>query len=310
MNIKNTLLFIFIIILGQFINSYEAVLIDFNNLEDTTVDLTRLRGEGWNDYWTEEQKKQLKVDISPKNWIVKVNPTSWTYESRERTYIQLVRNSLSYPNITILGLRIFFPERYANSYAEIYPPFKIPSFYDDPEKPTGLGVKFLNKGIVRNIGVLRMVSVRFLGNNFKYTLYVRLENQKGVQRDIFIGYMDFVGWKTKSWINPHIEYELKLKEIKKTERPYYPSDFPYVKFIEFIIHRADPQATGNFACMFKDVTIEYDEEFLEVGNTEYLQEQIFGIYKEDLIKRANKEMKDVDRRIYMEWIENKKKQGK
>ena len=108
----------------------------------------------------------------------------------------------------------------------------------------------------------------FLGNNFTYSLYVRVEDKLGGQRDIFVGYMNFVGWKTKSWVNPNIDFELKLKEIRKNQRPYYPDEYPYLKFICFVVHRAEPQVTGNFITMIKEVTIEYDEGFLEVAKAE------------------------------------------
>ena len=119
-------------------------------------------------------------------------------------------------------------------------------------------------------------------------------------------YLDFVGWSTKAWINPNIEEELKRRQLKYNVRPYYPDQIPSVRFVAFIIHRTDPQVTGNFITMIKDVVIEYDEAFLEVGNTEYNQEEIFGIYREELIERAKTEIGAVDRRIFLQWIEKQK----
>jgi hypothetical protein len=282
---------------------FESVLLDFSNLDGTLIDFSTYANQ---DIWTKDQIEAMKLDLNPANWVIKVCNSSWTTMSREYTKILPVKNSLNFPNEVVLGIKIYFPDRGANSYAEIKPPFVIPSYYDNPNEPDGMGGMFLNKGIVRNVGLLRKLSVRVLGNNFKYVLYVRIEDRKGEQRDIYVGYLDYVGWKTKSWVNPNIDGELKMREIYKNSKPYYPDEMPYVKLVEFIIHRAEPQVTGNFATMIKDVFIEYDEAFLEVGKAEYLQESIFGIYKQQLMDRARHEMKNVDQRIYLEWEEQQK----
>lgn len=283
--------------------SIEAVLIDFNNLSDTTVDFTKFAlSKGF----PEEAKEAMKVDITVPNWLVRVNPSSWTNDSMKRTKVLQVTKSNVYPNVKLLGVRVYFPERHANSYVIIKPPYSIPSFYDSELNPDGSGSIFLNKGVVRNVGALRKVSVTFLGNNFRYSLSVRLANHKGEEKDIFIGYMNFVGWRTISWINPNLDEELKDRDLNRNSRPYYPDEYPFVKFVAFIIHRVDPEVTGNFVTMIKDVKIEYDEAFLEIGNAETNQEEIFGIYKEELIKRARIETSKATQRIYLEWLENKK----
>jgi hypothetical protein len=282
--------------------AYEAVLIDFNDLEGTTIDFSHYAGE----FWTEEQKKEMVKDLAPDNWLVKVNSSSWTKEARERTYVITVDNSLQYPNQKLLGIRAYFPERYANSYALVTPPFEIPTYYDNPDEPDGLGSMFLYKGVVRNVGVLRKLGVRILGNNFKYAFYVRVVDRKGEERDIFIGFLNFIGWQTRTWVNPHYDYEVKLREQLKNERPYYPDEYPYIKLKAFLFHRAEPEVTGNFVTMIKSVDMEYDEQFLEVGKAEYLQEDTFGIYKEELIYRAKKEMERVDERIFLEWLEKER----
>ena len=169
-----------------------------------------------------------------------------------------------------------------------------------------MGNLFLNKGVVRNVGVLRKISVLVLGNNFRYSLYVRIKDHNNEIRDIFVGYLNYQGWRTLSWINPNLEYELFMREQRKKIRPHYPDEFPYIKLIHFMIQRSDPEITGNFVTMIKEVRIEYDEAVIETGKTEDFQEQIFGIYQEELIERAKSEMRNVDREIYLRWEEKKK----
>ena len=283
--------------------SLEAVLIAFNNLKDTTIDFSRFaQHKGY----SEEVLKEMKQDLDPSMWKIHVNSSSWTKEARERTYLLTVANSQTYPDQIVLGVRAYFPQRYANSYVTIRPPFEIPSYYDNPENPNGQGEMFLNKGVVRNVGVLRKLSVNALGNNFRYSLYVRIKDHLGLEKDVFVGYMDYQGWKSKAWINPNIEYELSMRETRKKTMPNYPDEFPFVKLLAFVILRDSSEITGNFVTMIKDVTVEYDEAIIQTGKTEDKQEEIFGIYTEELLKRANSEMQKVDNRIYLEWEERKK----
>ncbi len=294
---------LFLLIFSLKLTAYEETLIDFNNLGDTMIDFSASAG----DVWTADQKKMMRMDLSIPNWSIRVNASSWTVEARDKTRLLAVNNSQNYPGITVLGVKVYFPQRYANSYVMIKPPFVIPFFYEkDKNNPTGLGDMFLNKGVVRNVGVLRRVTVRFLGNNFKYALYIRLEDNNSQVKDIYIGYLDFVGWRTKSWINPNIDEELTARQKNYVSRPYYPDQMPSVRLLGIIIERAEPAITGNFVTMIKDVVLEFDEAFLEVGKAEYKQEDIFGVYREDLMNRAKSEMKNVDKMIYLQWLEDQK----
>ena len=267
------------------------------------IDFSKMaEGKGY----TDEEVKEMNVDLSPLRWIIKMNSSSWNPESRDKTYLLEVKSTTHYPNQKVLGIRAYFPERHANSYITIVPPFEIPSYYDNPKNPTGQGDMFLNKGVVRNVGVLRKLSVMALGNNFRYQLYVRIKDNKNEEKDVFISFLDFQGWKLKSWINPNLDIDLKNREDRKKISPDYPDEYPNIKLLGFIIQRSDPEITGNFAAMIKEVSLEYDEAIIQTGQTEDNQEQIFGIYTEELIKRAKAEMWNVDRRIFLEWEEAKK----
>jgi len=216
-----------------------------------------------------------------------------------------VKNSRMYPGITLLGIRVFFPDRPSNSYVEVSPPYEIPSFYEDASKPTGLGEMFINKGVVRNVGVLKKVSITILGNNFSNDLYIRLKNQRGEFQDIFIGYLNFTGWKTLTWVNSAIDDQKTTKTLNKDKTPYYPFEYPFVKLAGFIIQRQQTEKSGNFVTMIKDVKIEFDEQFYENSKTEPFQNQEanFTILKQDLIERSVFELKEVNKRLLMQYYE-------
>ena len=198
-------LFIILLFLGL-INLFgrEDILIDFSNLEGTGIDFSAQAG----DNWTPEEKAMMTLDLGIKNWSAKVNSSSLTIRSINKTEIIAVKDSLEYPNQNVLGVRVYFPERYANSYAEVTPPFEIPSYYENKNNPDGMGTLFIYKGVVRNVGTIKKISVRVLGNNFRYALYVKIKNKNAEIKDIFVGYLNFIGWRTISWVNPHYQLEI------------------------------------------------------------------------------------------------------
>ncbi|HNZ26965.1 MAG TPA: flagellar filament outer layer protein FlaA [Spirochaetota bacterium] len=292
--------------------SIEEILIDFNDIRDTTIDFSKFTVADW----PPEQLKYMNVDLHPSKWVVFVNSSSFNVESRNRTYPFLAKVKIMSPiESEVLAVRAFLPQKYANSNITIKTPFEIPSFYMSPHKEDDyMGTMFLNKGVVRNVGIMRKLSVFMCGNNFNYTLYVRIKDQRGVERDIYIGYINFTGWQTRAWTNPDYDNQLILKDMYKKTRPYYPDEYPYIKLVGFIINRIDTEVTGNFVTMIKEVTVEFDEEFVDIRSSSgedlipsvMTEEKIFGIYQEELMKRATAEMENVNVFLYHQW-ENKMK---
>ena len=78
-------------------------------------------------------------------------------------------------NKKLLGVRVHFPIDPYNSWAMISPPFDIPAYADKtgPDGITvaaadkGVGAKFENGyGVVKNVGVLKSLSITVYGSNF------------------------------------------------------------------------------------------------------------------------------------------------
>lgn len=283
--------------------SREEILIDFSNLENTLIDFTKDVDNGWG---MSDAREDMNISLELKNWVAVVKKSSRIPVAINKTYVLDVRKSINYPDQSVLGLRSYFPERNGHSHVEIIPPFEIPSYYDDPDNPDGMGTYFINKGIIRNVGILRKMSIRVLGNNFNYGLYVRVKNNKGEERDIYMGMLNFTGWRTLTWVNPNYEREKKERDLMRDSIPYYPDEFPFLKFVSLVIIRDQSERSGNFTAMFKDISVDFDEHFLRIDNFEHLQEDIFGIYNEELLSRAKLEMERVNKRIYFQWLENKK----
>ncbi|MBR6200413.1 MAG: hypothetical protein IKQ61_09150, partial [Spirochaetales bacterium] len=247
-------LFILFILVYSFVLSgayaVEEVLIDFNNLNDTTIDYSMFSNGNY------EEVDEMKIDLQPGNWLVKVNSSSFTLESKRKSYAMGVPTYVKYEDdVTVLAVRAFLPQMYANSNVLITPPYEIPAFYISQEKQEAMkenpdqykddpdyvmGTMFLNKGVVRNVADINKIRVNVCGHNFNYQLYVRLKDNYGRIRDIFVGYIKFKGWQEIVWSNPDTSIRNpELRHKLRDSRPYYPGENPYVKLIGFYISRVE-----------------------------------------------------------------------
>lgn len=309
---RKIIVFIILFFILFSLKSVEEILIDFSNLDGTTFDFSKFSfGE-----WSVEDKDNMTIDLQPKNWTVSVTPSHFIYEARNKTYsVDTEIKVLGNRKQKVLAARVFIPQRNANTYILLEPPFEIPSYYPSPDLSSDvMGTMFINKGVVRNVGILKKVNVILFGNNFTYQFYVRIKTQRGEIRDLFVGYINFLGWQERGWVNPHYEYEQKVIESTRNKRPYYPFEYPYVKLMGFYISRVQTELTGNFITMVKEVKIEFDEEVLNLESVTGVQkipnvdtlEEIFGIYKEDLISKAEREIKKINLIMFQQWQEKRK----
>jgi hypothetical protein len=228
------------------------VLIDFSNLEGTDVDFSKYPGamvEGITD---------LTVDLTIDNWAVKLAPSSASAENRILSYCKPVFSRKMDTNV--MGMRVHFPTAPFNSWAKLLPPFEIP-FYEDAEGEQGTGTKFVNKGVLRNVGTIKSISVRVTGRNYPHGLSISLKDEQESVKEMFLGYLDFDGWRTLTWQNPNYITDVKQRDLRK--KPLYPESMPSIKFDSFIVYRQGASIGGDFVLYLKDVQMVYDIAILE-----------------------------------------------
>ena len=251
------LLFIFstgaIFVQAQEVESGPKVLIDFQNLEDTEIDFSKFPGG------IAEGITELKVDLSIENWAVKLAPSSASAENRVLSKCKPVPSRKM--NGDVLGVRVHFPTAPFNSWAKIAPPFDIP-FYEDAEGEVGEGTKFLNKGVLRNVGTIKSISARVTGRNFPHGLSITLKDDRDQYQEVFLGNLDFQGWRPLVWENPNYIDDVKQRDLRKT--PLYPESISSVKFDSFTIYRHGSNIGGDFVTYFRDVQLVYDLALIEV----------------------------------------------
>lgn len=268
------------LIAQQEVTGGPQVLIDFANLENTEVDFSKYPGA------MVEGISELTVDMSIPNWAVKLAPSSASPENRVLSYCKPVESAKMEGEI--LGMRIHFPTAPFNSWAKLVPPFEIP-FYEDAEGEEGTGSKFINKGVLRNVGTIKSISTRVTGRNFPHGLSISLKDEQDIVQEMFLGYLDFDGWRTLTWENPNYITDVKQRDLVK--KPLYPQYMPSIKFDNFIIYRSGSNIGGDFVLYIKDVVMVYDLAILETER-DINDEEAWGILQ---VRRDAKRAAEVRR---------------
>ena len=256
------------------------VLIDFTNLENTEVDFSKYPGA------MVEGISELTVDMSVPNWAVKLAPSSASPVNRVLSYCKPVESVKMEGNV--LGMRIHFPTAPFNSWAKLVPPFEIP-FYEDAEGEEGTGSKFINKGVLRNVGTVKSISTRVTGRNFPHGLSISLKDEQDNVQEMFLGYLDFDGWRTLTWENPNYVTDVKQRDLVR--KPLYPQYMPSIKFDSFTIYRSGSNIGGDFVLYIKDVVMVYDLAILETER-DINDEEAWGILQ---VRRDAKRAAEVRR---------------
>jgi len=216
-------------------------------------------------------------------------------------------------NKKILGVRIHFPTEPFNSWAIIEPPFDIPAYADkdslqngklvvaDADK--GKGEKFNGYGVVKNVGVLKSLSITVYGSNFPNGLGVVLEDQDGNQQTVFMDYLEFDGWRTLTWNNPNYVSDVRNRELRKF--PLYPKGEPFLKLIGIIVYRDAAQEGGDFVTYIKDMKVTYDKAILDTTR-DINDESIWGILQQRAEARRLAELKRLGNVQVLRFIEQQK----
>ncbi len=285
----------------------ESVLIDFAQLaadrddgenEATYIDFSDKAGAGF----TEEEKGYMTTSLSLANWEIELASSSKTVVNRRYSYVlpaPVKDGATRYGGETVLGARIHFPDEPYNSWAIVKPPFSIPA-YEKSDDQDAQGTKFDGYGVVKNVGVLKSVTVDILGKNFPNGFGVILEDQNHEQQNIFMGYLDFDGWKTITWNNPNYIEDVRDRELSKS--PLYPKAAPNLKLAGLVFYKDAAQEGGDFITYVKDIVLTYDKAFLEL-QTDIDDEALWGILGEREEARRNSEYERLGNKQVLRYIE-------
>jgi len=287
--------------------------------------------------YTDEQKKQMRTSLAIQNWDVMLASSSRSNMNQALSLTAeatIDKNAKQFASKSVMGFRIRFPEAEFNSWAKIQPPFTIPAFepkasVDDqgvitPAKDQGTdpanarlsrfeGIYDANAkittalGIVKNVGVIKSVAVTVKGLNFPHGLSVVLLDSDGNEQTIFMGYLNFDGWKELRWDNPAYVQDVRNRELRVF--PLYPKTTPMVKFDGFLVTRDAANEGGDFVAYVKDVRILYDKAVLDPVR-DIDDEALWGIVGKKEIERKNMESTRFGSQQVLRYLEKMKQENK
>lgn len=287
------LLGILLLVVSFSVTAEESVLIDFSTLtadledgnnEATLVDFSEKAGVGF----TEEEKALMKTSLAIENWDVVLSSSSRTVENQRLSYTleAPVRDDASkYAGETVMGIRVHFPDEPFNSYAIIQPPFEIPAYMQEDEQDRE-GSKFVEYGVVKNVGALKKIAVNVYGSNFPNGMGIIIEDQNGNEQNLFLDYLQFRGWRTLGWVNPNYIDDVRNRELRS--EPLYPRFTPFRKLKGFVLYKDAQQDGGDIITYIKDVQLTYDLAVLP-GTEDIDNEMLWGILSEREESRRNAE---------------------
>lgn len=308
-----------------YVAAEESVLIDFALLaadypaddpvqnERTLVDYSSAAGSSY----TEEEKAEMKTSLAIGAWEIDLASSSERVYTVANSMVRpaAVREGASnYEGQTVLGARVNFPLEPFNSWALIRPPFEIPAYADVdvvqedgslqvPQEEEGRGTKFDGYGVVKNVGVLRSVSMNVHGLNFPHGIGIILQDENNQQQEIFMGYLRFDGWRTLEWRNPNYITEVRNRELRVF--PLYPNLTPMRKLIGIRIYRDAAMQGGDFITYIKDISITYDRAVLQLER-DINDEAIWGILSERERARREAELRNLGNIQVLRYLEQRK----
>ncbi|TVR70430.1 MAG: flagellar protein [Spirochaetaceae bacterium] len=315
---------VFLLVLG-FVVADEAVLIDFANLTaDFPPDNPRHNERTLTDYsiaagasFTEEEKAEMRISLAIDSWEIELASSSRNVGTISDSMVRSapVRAGASrFEEQTVMGVRVRFPTEPFNSWALIRPPFEIPAFSDLDEvdgegnltvaqEEQGRGRKFDNYGVVKNVGVLRSVSINVHGLNFPHGLSIVLQDENNRQHEIFMGNLQFDGWRTLEWRNPNYITEVRNREVRTM--PLYPNLSPMRKLLGIRIYRDAAQVGGDFVTYIKDISLTFDRAVLQLER-DIDDEAVWGILQDREQARRDAELLRLGNIQVLRYLEQRK----
>jgi hypothetical protein len=231
---------------------------------------------------------------------------------------------------TVMGVRVHFPVESWNASAMIRPPFEIPAFEAaaeisddgtiepteesrspsypsrfeaDPGSDGKVDPTLPAYGVVKNVGTLKAVAINAYGLNFPHGLWVYLLDSRGVEKEIFMGYLNYDGWGELTWNNPSYVQDVRKRELRLI--PLYPTATPFVKFNGLRIERDAAKEGGDFVGYFKDVKIIYDKAVLD-PDRDIDDESLWNIIKDRETAKKVWEMQRFGHNQIIRYLEGEK----
>jgi len=127
------------------------------------------------------------------------------------------------------------------------------------------------------------------------------------ERVIFMGYLNFDGWRELRWDNPQYIRDVRNRELRIF--PLYPKTSPYVKLGGILVSRDAAHEGGDFVAYIKDVKILYDKAILDPV-TDIDDESVWGIVGVKEAERKRIESQRFGNSQVLRYLESLKQEQK
>lgn len=255
--------------------------------------------------FTTAEKALMVTSLAIPNWNVVLNSSAETITNMADSYTKAVKvnaGASQFAGQTVMGIRIHFPQEPYNAYAEITPPFEIPAYYPKDAQDTQ-GSKFDGYGVVKNVGSIKSIAANVYGSNFPNGLAVVLRNENYQERTVFLGNLQFDGWKDLEWSNPN--YIANVRNRSLVPQPLYPQSTPYYSLIGFVIYKDAQQQGGDIITYIHDVSMTYDKAVLSLQR-DINDEAVWGILAAREQARQNAEFQKLGSLQVLRFLEQQK----
>ena len=247
-----------------------------------------------------------KVGEKNDDWKVRLNSSADFSLNRVLSYTKNVRvENTAEPGLfrsgasgNVLGIRVNYPHMPVNAFAEVTPPEKVNYFETD---------KYNEKGLLTNVGIIRSIKAFVKGKNYPHSMYLNLRNERGEKNSYFLGYLNFSGWKEKTYENPNYLNDTKFIDLEKiTPSPGYPNAEPYVALESISFFKHGGNITGDFITYIGWIQMEYDQGVVKIED-DIDDENVWQIQTDEYNRQSEIERRRLERSREILEIEKIKK---
>lgn len=301
---------------ASFVTAEEAQLINFGDFvagddgqhAETTFDYSVHAGQTY----TQEEKDMMKTSYALQNWVVTLNGSARNVVADRLTTARPVESSAR--GKTVMGVRVHFPSNGSNNAnAVVRPPFPVPAINptlieggieEDGEQRNYFDEnEFVGRGIVNNVGILKMVEMNIRGLNFPHSVSILLERIGGRVEEIPMGSLDFDGWKTLTWTNPSYAFEVRQRDLRRL--PVYPYTVPYIKLNGIKFYRSGHNMGGDFIAYIDDIVLVFDKAVRDDVPVDIDDEAVWNIIRDREMSRMKIELRRLGERLVYEFTQAK-----
>jgi hypothetical protein len=219
--------------------------------------------------------KNRFTSLAPNKWIILFLPSglateaAWVRETPvDSTALLSTSPSLNKTPVSVFEIKIDFSRAPTGTTAALLlPSFAIPPAADKtvlkdgnlvvPDNGKGLHRKFDSNGMLRNVAVLKTISIAINASRVDNQFGIVLRDNDGQNTIYSMGALDFEGWHRVVYANPEYIKQLVLRETRAGFGPVA-ADISTLRFNGLLIYASQSNPRAAVTIQIKEVSLRYD----------------------------------------------------